>query len=139
MGSGKGSWLWLVSFTLLLTVGELYLSPIGLSLVTKVSPARIVSLMMGMWFLSSFFGNIMSGYIGTLYENHTLSAAGFFWLLTGLGVATGLAIWAFAKPLKKAMAHSEEVTELDHVSHQAIMLDDLPSTPDIRHDRQDKR
>ena len=93
--------------------------------------------MMGMWFLSSFFGNIMSGYIGTLYENKTLSKAGFFWLLTALGVATGLAIWAFAKPLKKAMAESEEAVEIDHKTHQAIMLDDLPSTPDMQHRRQD--
>ena len=99
----KGSWFWPVFCTLLLTVGELYLSPIGLSLVTKVSPVRIVSAMMGMWFLSSFFGNILSGYIGVLYEDKTLSPDQFFWLLTGLGVATGLAIWAFSKPLKKAM------------------------------------
>lgn len=108
VGDGKGSWLWLVSCTLLLTFGELYLSPVGLSLVTKVSPARIVSLMMGVWFTSSFLGNILSGYIGVLYEEKILSKAGFFWLLTALGVATGLAIWAFAKPLKKAMASSEE-------------------------------
>ena len=108
VGSGKGSWFWPVFCTLLVTVGELYLSPIGLSLVTKVSPARIVSLMMGMWFLSSFLGNILSGYVGLLYEKEILSKAGFFWLLTGMGVATGFAIWAFAKPLKKAMAPSEE-------------------------------
>ena len=109
VGSGKGSWFWPVFCTLLVTVGELYLSPVGLSLVTKVSPARIVSLMMGMWFLSSFLGNILSGYVGLLYEKEILSKAGFFWLLTGLGVATGFAIWAFAKPLKKAMASSEEI------------------------------
>jgi POT family proton-dependent oligopeptide transporter len=107
--SGKGSWFWPVFCTLLVTIGELYLSPIGLSLVTKVSPARIVSLMMGMWFVSSFLGNILSGYVGLLYEKEILSKAGFFWLLTGLGVATGFAIWAFARPLKKAMAPSEEI------------------------------
>ena len=105
IGTEKGSWFWLVFCTFLLTVGELYLSPIGLSLVTKVSPARIVSMMMGMWFLSSFFGNILSGYIGLLYEKQILSAAGFFWFLTVLGVVTGLSIWAFSKPLKKAMGH----------------------------------
>lgn len=105
-GDEKGSWVWPVFCTLLLTVGELYLSPIGLSLVTKVSPARIVSLMMGMWFLSSFVGNILSGYIGLLYENKMLSATNFFWVLTALGVATGFSIWAFAKPLKKAMGHA---------------------------------
>jgi POT family proton-dependent oligopeptide transporter len=104
-GDEKGSWVWPVFCTFLLTIGELYLSPIGLSLVTKVSPARIVSLMMGMWLLSSFFGNILSGYIGVLFESKILSATNFFWLLTALGVATGFAMWAFAKPLKKAMGH----------------------------------
>jgi POT family proton-dependent oligopeptide transporter len=103
VGSGKGSWMWPVLCSFLLTIGELYLSPIGLSLVTKVSPARIVSVMMGMWLMSSFFGNILSGYIGLLYEKHILTATGFFWFLTTLGVFTGIAIWAFSKPLRKAM------------------------------------
>lgn len=102
IGGGKGHIFWPIFCTLLLTVGELYLSPIGLSLVTKVAPVRIVSLMMGMWFLSSFFGNILSGYIGQLYT--TLSADVFFFLLMGLGMAAGVAIWAFNKPLKSAMA-----------------------------------
>ena len=111
VGAGKGSWLWPVFCTLLLTIGELYLSPVGLSLVTKVSPAKIVSMMMGIWFLSSFLGNLLAGYIGVLYENKIMSAAGFFWFLTALGVATGLAIWAFSKPLKKAMStHAESPT-----------------------------
>ena len=52
----------------ILTIGELYLSPIGLSLVTKAAPARIVSMMMGVWFLSSFFGNYFAGFLGTFWE-----------------------------------------------------------------------
>jgi len=104
VGGGKGSWLWPVFCTLLLTIGELYLSPVGLSLVTKVAPVKIVSMMMGIWFLSSFLGNLLAGYIGVLYENKIMSSVGFFWFLTALGVGTGFAIWAFSKPLKKAMA-----------------------------------
>ncbi|MFT3765263.1 MAG: peptide MFS transporter [Minicystis sp.] len=107
IGTGKGSIFWPIFCTMLLTIGELYLSPIGLSLVTKVSPVRIVSLMMGMWFLSSFFGNILSGYIGQLYT--TMSAEAFFMLLMVMGVAAGVAIWLFNKPLKSAMgAHAGE-------------------------------
>ena len=101
VGDGKGSLFWLIFCTLLLTVGELYLSPIGLSLVTKVSPVRIVSLMMGIWFVSSFFGNMLSGYIGSFYT--TMSKDMFFALLMVLGIGAGVAIWAFNKPLKKAM------------------------------------
>jgi POT family proton-dependent oligopeptide transporter len=101
VGSGKGSLFWPVFCTLLLTIGELYLSPIGLSLVTKVAPVRIVSLMMGMWFLSSFAGNLLSGYIGALYS--VISKESFFLLLTGLGLAAGAAIWVMNKPLQRSM------------------------------------
>ena len=101
VGAGKGSVLWPLVCTLLMTVGELYLSPIGLSLVTKVSPARMVSMMMGMWFLSSFFGNILSGYIGALYT--VMSKEAFFCLLTLLGLSAGAAIMMMAKPLKRSM------------------------------------
>jgi POT family proton-dependent oligopeptide transporter len=101
VGEGQGSLFWPIFCTFLLTIGELYLSPIGLSLVTKASPARIVSMMMGMWFLSSFLGNILSGYIGVLYTRW--SKESFFGLLLALGVATGVAIWAFNKPLRKVL------------------------------------
>lgn len=105
VGTGKGSLFWPVFCTMLLTIGELYLSPVGLSLVTKVSPVRFVSMMMGMWFMSSFLGNILSGYIGVLYTKW--SADAFFMFLMALGVAAGLAIAAFNKPLRKAMgSHS---------------------------------
>lgn len=103
VGDGKGSLFWPFFCTLILTIGELYLSPIGLSLVTKVSPKRIVSMMMGMWLASSFFGNFLSGWIGTFYDD--MSKTSFFMLLCAIGVVTGSAMWAFNKPLKKAIGH----------------------------------
>jgi POT family proton-dependent oligopeptide transporter len=101
VGAGKGSMFWPLFCTLLLTIGELYLSPIGLSLVSKVSPARIVSMMMGMWFLSSFLGNFLSGVIGVYYERWPKEQ--FFGFLTVLGLAAGAAIWAFNRPLRRAI------------------------------------
>ena len=77
--------LWLVGCTLIYTLGELYLSPVGLSLVTKVAPARLVGMLMGMWFLSNFFGNYLSGYLGTYYEK--MSRESFFLMLAVLGVS----------------------------------------------------
>ena len=95
------SFLWLVSCTVVYTMGELYLSPIGLSLVTKVAPARLVSMLMGMWFFSSFLGNFLSGYLGTYYEK--MSRQSFFLCLAVLGVAAGLAMFAVQRPLKNAL------------------------------------
>lgn len=94
-------WLWFVPTMWILTIGELFLSPIGLSLVTKVAPAKIASMMMGMWFLSSFFGNYLSGFIGTFYSSMGVSA--FFGLLLVLGVAAGFAFFVLQKPLKSAI------------------------------------
>jgi POT family proton-dependent oligopeptide transporter len=93
---------WLVGTVFILTIGELYLSPIGLSLVTKAAPARIVSMMMGVWFLSSFFGNYFSGFLGTFWERMPHGA--FFLLLTVLGISGGIAIWLLGRPLERIAA-----------------------------------
>ena len=98
-----GSILWLAATTLLLTIGELYLSPIGLSLVTKIAPARMVSMLMGMWFLSSFFGDYLAGFIGGFYGTMTKEA--FFALLTVLGIGSGFIFFAANKPLRKTLGH----------------------------------
>ena len=101
VGDGRGSMFWPLACTLLLTIGELYLSPIGLSLVTKVSPARVVSMMMGIWFIAMFLGNFLSGYIGVFYTRWPREL--FFAFLTALGLGAGLAIRAFNRPLEKAV------------------------------------
>jgi len=65
-GVHKISMLWLIAYYLVITLGELCLSPMGLSLVTKLSPKRLVGLMMGGWFLATAIGNKMSGFISGL-------------------------------------------------------------------------
>ena len=104
----KRNVMWLFSTTFILTIGELYLSPIGLSLVTKVAPARMVSMMMGAWFLSSFFGNYMSGFLGTFYE--TMPKQVFFSMLTGLGLLAGFLMVLINRPLNKVLAHHDRPT-----------------------------
>jgi POT family proton-dependent oligopeptide transporter len=98
------NFMWLVSCTLVYTLGELYLSPIGLSLVTKVAPARLVSMLMGMWYFSNFFGNYLTGYLGTYYEK--MSKEAFFSMIALLAVVAGAAIFALQKPLKNAVGHN---------------------------------
>ena len=62
-GAIKTSMIWLVLYYLIITFGELCLSPMGLSLVTKLSPKRIVSTVMGAWFLATAFSNYLAGFI----------------------------------------------------------------------------
>src|SRR6185437_7335608 len=64
----QASWLWLLLFFALITLGELYLSPIGLALVARVAPPQILSAMMGLWFITSFTGNQIQGYIGSFFS-----------------------------------------------------------------------
>jgi POT family proton-dependent oligopeptide transporter len=71
-GAVKTSMSWLVYYYLIITFGELCLSPMGLSLVTKLAPKRLVGLMMGGWFLSTAVGNKMSGFISGLEPSTTM-------------------------------------------------------------------
>ena len=57
------SW-WLFWFYILATLGELCLSPVGLSMVSKLAPAKFATMLMGLWLLTSFFGNFAAGAFG---------------------------------------------------------------------------
>lgn len=81
-GAERVSWLWLAGFYAVVTIGELCLSPMGLSLVTKLSPPRLVGLTMGGWFLATAFGNNFSGFFGGIQG--LMSPVSFFLLLAGL-------------------------------------------------------
>jgi len=98
----RRSVLWLAGMTVILTVGELYLSPVGLSFVTKVAPARMVSMLMGVWFLANFFGNYLTGYLGTFWEK--MGHGRFFMMLTVLGVSAGVLMFLISKPLDKIVS-----------------------------------
>ncbi len=65
----KAGMVWLVLAYLFHTLGELCISPVGLSMVTKLAPLRLASLMMGVWFLINFFANTLAGYVGAFSEN----------------------------------------------------------------------
>ena len=67
---GKAGMLWIVGAYLFQTIGELMLSPVGLSMVTKLAPPRYASALMGVWFLSNAAGNKLAGSIGALAEGH---------------------------------------------------------------------
>jgi POT family proton-dependent oligopeptide transporter len=91
-GAGKASWLWLFGYFVVVTVGELYLSPVGLSLVTKIAPARILSMMMGVWLATSFVGGFLAGWIGSFWS--AMGKPEFFLLIAAVAALAGTAIWA---------------------------------------------
>jgi proton-dependent oligopeptide transporter, POT family len=95
------SWLWLFAYFVVITVGELYLSPVGLSLVSKVAPVRMVSMMMGVWLATSFVGNFLAGYLGSFWS--TMDKTSFFLMIAAVAAAAAVFIWALSWPLRSVL------------------------------------
>ncbi len=98
---GKASWLWLFAYFVVLTIGELYLSPVGLSLVTKIAPARILSMMMGVWLATSFVGGFLAGWIGSFWSR--MEKPEFFLLVAAVAALAGAIIFACRRQLRGMM------------------------------------
>jgi POT family proton-dependent oligopeptide transporter len=84
-------WAWLVGWFVLMTLGELYILPVGLGLFGRMAPDRLRATCIALWFFAGFFGNLLAGALGTLWSR--LPHGGFF-LVTG-GVAGGAAFLLF--------------------------------------------
>ncbi|WP_343747873.1 peptide MFS transporter [Fluviicola sp.] len=85
-GEIKSSYWWFFAAYGVITVGELCLSPIGLSMVSKLSPARLTALLMGAWFISTSIGNKLSGVIASLWDHYDDKSSFFmlnFYLMMG--------------------------------------------------------
>ena len=93
--------MWLTVVYLLHTFGELCLSPVGLSAMTKLAPARIAGLMMGVWFLATSVGNFIAGRLAGFYESMPLPA--LFTNIALFGIVPGLILLPLARPIKRLM------------------------------------
>ena len=101
-GSEKVSVWWLVANYGIITIGELFLSPMGLSVVSKLSPTNITSLMMGGWFLSTSIGNKLSGVLASLWDTYD-NKQDFFWINFGLLMFATLLMFVLLKQLNAVM------------------------------------
>jgi proton-dependent oligopeptide transporter, POT family len=93
--------MWLTVVYLLHTFGELCLSPVGLSAMTKLAPVRIAGLMMGVWFLATSVGNFIAGRLAGFYESMPLPT--LFTNIALIGIVAGLILWAVSAPIKRLM------------------------------------
>ena len=109
IGIGSGvtsvSMIWLILAYLLHTLGELTLSPVGLSYVSKLSPPKLLGLMFGIWFISSAIANKIAGMLGGMidYIQDEYSLASFFLIFTFVPVLAGLIVIGMGKFLLKKM------------------------------------
>ncbi len=91
---------WLFWVYLLHTLGELCLSPVGLSMVTKLAPARVAALMMGIWYLANAAANYLAGILEELLKG---SSFPLYWFLVGSSIGAGIVLLAITPLLKKLM------------------------------------
>ena len=98
---GRVTPLWLITVYLMHTIGELCLSPVGLSAMTKLAPAKVVSQMLGIWFLATSLGNFMGGQVAGVFEKFPLPQ--IFGAVVGVCMLFTLIAVVLIRPLKRLM------------------------------------
>lgn len=99
--ANKAGLMWLVMTYLLHTIGELCLSPVGLSIVTKLSPPKLASVLMAVWLLSSSVANVIGGYLASVVE--TLGAGEVFTYIAIFVIICGAILTMLSKPILRLM------------------------------------
>jgi len=99
--SARVTGLWLILSYLLATLGELLLSPVGLSMVTKLAPQRFASLFMGVWMLTSSVAQYAGGSIGELWTKMTPTT--FFEVFVGSSLIAACVLAVLVVPLRRLM------------------------------------
>ncbi|SUX46433.1 peptide MFS transporter [Chryseobacterium indoltheticum] len=99
--ANKAGIMWLIMTYLLHTIGELCLSPVGLSVVTKLSPPKLASILMAVWMLSSSIANFIGGFLASIVE--TLGAGQVFTYISGFVIVCGLLLLLLSKFISKMM------------------------------------
>jgi len=100
--AGQVSALWLVCTYVLHTMGELSLSPVGLSAMTKLAPERVSGFMMGVWFLSISVGNYLGAKTTSFYESLPVST--LFGIVAAFGFGAALVLFLLVKPTVRLMS-----------------------------------
>ncbi|PYO87563.1 MAG: MFS transporter [Gemmatimonadetes bacterium] len=97
----KVSPLWLIAAYFIQELGELCLSPVGLSLVTKVAPVKLVSVVMGIFFLSNFLGNLLAGWSARFVS--TVPLVTLFGVTAAVTIGAGLVLFLLLRPIRSLM------------------------------------
>ena len=97
--------VWLILAYLFHTMGELCVSPVGLSYISKLSPVKIVGMMFGIWFVATFIANTLAGLTGSLIDKITsaYSISFFFMIFAVIPIIAGLVLFAMNKSLVKTI------------------------------------
>jgi len=108
-GDGNASWLWLVGFMIVFTMGELYILPNGLGLFARLAPPRLGATTVASWYLAIFAGSLAAGAVGTLWSR--LSHPLFFVLLAGIAAAASVLLLTLDRAARRVVGTRETVPD----------------------------
>jgi POT family proton-dependent oligopeptide transporter len=98
-GGGRSHWSWPTLYFVILTIGEIYLYPVGMALYSKVAPVTAASFIMALYFIPNFLGGgFLQGWLGTFWDK--MDKALFFVMIAAIAGLAGILIWAFDRPLR---------------------------------------
>jgi POT family proton-dependent oligopeptide transporter len=99
---GRAHWLWLLSYFVIFTLGELYILPNGLGIFARLAPQKLGATTVASWYLATFTGSLAAGQVGRLWSH--LGHVEFFVLLAGIaGIAAGI-LYLLDQPARRVLA-----------------------------------
>jgi len=99
--AGNASALWLVGYFVLATIGELHLAPVGLALISRLAPAGMTSILMGVWFATTLPADILGGFLGGFWSS--MAKANFFLMIALTAALGSVALWAASQAVQKSV------------------------------------
>lgn len=96
---GRASALWLVVYFVLATIGELHVAPVGLALISRLAPARMTSIVMGIWFATTLPADVFAGFLGGFWSS--MAKANFFLMIALISALAAIALWVSSHAVQK--------------------------------------
>lgn len=105
-GGGRAHWIWLLSFFLIFTLGELYILPNGLGIFARLAPPKLGASTVAAWYLAIFAGSLAAGQVGRLWSR--LDHVAFFVLLAGIAILSAVLLFLLDRPARRVLARTAE-------------------------------
>ena len=109
-GQGSAHWLWLLTFFLVFTLGELYILPNGLGIFARLAPPRLGASTVAAWYLAIFAGSLAAGQVGRLWSR--LDQVPFFLVLAAIAAGASVLLLLLDRPTRRVLAtHSDRAPD----------------------------
>jgi POT family proton-dependent oligopeptide transporter len=110
-GGGRAHWLWLLTYFVIFTLGELYILPNGLGVFARLAPTKLGATTVASWYLAIFSGSLLAGQVGRLWSH--LGHIQFFVLLAAIASAAAIMLYLLDRPTRRILAQAQQSGVVD--------------------------